>query len=108
MRVESSWLQTYPRRNFPNTGDITIDANSSTGTSTVMVTNSDPSQSADLSVEGDITVNGGTITLATGETIDAKTADTVKITSDGNIAMVLGGVFGAKKIYVYDSTGTND
>ncbi|PIZ47334.1 hypothetical protein COY32_01860, partial [candidate division WWE3 bacterium CG_4_10_14_0_2_um_filter_41_14] len=89
-------------------GDITIDTNSSERTTTVTVQNSDPLQSANLSIEGDVTVNGGTITLASGETIDATTADTLKFTSDGNLAMVLGDASGNKKVYVYDSTGTND
>ncbi|PIZ44579.1 hypothetical protein COY32_06200, partial [candidate division WWE3 bacterium CG_4_10_14_0_2_um_filter_41_14] len=87
-------------------GDITIDAKGP-GPTTVAVTNSSTG-TANLSVQGDVTVVGGKITLASGETIDAQTADVVTVTSDGNIAMVLGDVSGAKKIYVYDSTGTND
>ncbi|PIZ46985.1 hypothetical protein COY32_02555, partial [candidate division WWE3 bacterium CG_4_10_14_0_2_um_filter_41_14] len=89
-------------------GDITIDANSPERTTTVTVQNSDPLQSANLSIEGDVIVNGGTVTFASSETIDAKTADTLKFTSDGNLAMVLGDAAGNKKVYIYDSTGTND
>jgi len=65
-------------------GDITIDANSPERTTTVTVQNSDPLQSANLSIEGDVIVNGGTVTFASSETIDAKTADTLMFTSDGN------------------------
>jgi len=64
-------------------GNITIDANSSTGVSTVTIENSDGSQVANLQVEGDIQVIGGKITLASGETIDAETTDQITINSDG-------------------------
>ena len=87
-------------------GDITIDAQGP-GPTTVAVTNSSTG-TANLSVQGDVTVVGGKITLASGETIDAETADVVTITSDGNVAFLLGDVAGNKKVYVYDSTGTND
>jgi len=65
------------------TGNITIDASSSTATTTIIITNSDGTQVANLQVEGDIEVVGGKITLANGETIDAETADQITINSNG-------------------------
>ncbi len=88
-------------------GNISINTNSSTGTSQVLITNQDATQVANLTVEGDIAVNGGKITLASGETIDAEITDTVKITSDGNVSFVLGDVSGNKKLFVYGSDGVS-
>jgi hypothetical protein len=70
-------------------GNIKIDANSS-GNTTITVTN-EGTGIADLVVEGDIIVSGGKITLATGETIDAETADQVTINSDGLTIIKSGG-----------------
>ncbi|MFA5871626.1 MAG: hypothetical protein WC858_02780, partial [Parcubacteria group bacterium] len=89
-------------------GNITIDANSAAGTTTVTVTNQDGAQVANLQIEGDIDVQGGKITLASGETIDAETADTVKITSGGDVMTILGDAAGAKIFAIYDSTGANE
>lgn len=72
-------------------GNITIDANSAAGNTTVTIVNQDGTMIADLSVEGDITVSGGKITLATGETIDAETSNQVTINSDGLTIIKSGG-----------------
>jgi len=63
-------------------GDIKIDANSA-GNTTITVTN-EGGGVADLSVQGDITVTGGKVTLATGETINAETNDHIIITAGGS------------------------
>ncbi|PJA38297.1 hypothetical protein CO180_03860, partial [candidate division WWE3 bacterium CG_4_9_14_3_um_filter_41_6] len=63
---------------------------------------------ANFIVEGDIAVQGGKITLADGETIDAETADVLTLRSDGDIAFVLGDNQGNNKLVVYDSTGTRE
>ena len=73
------------------TGNITIDASSSTQTTTVIIENSDGTQVANLQIEGDITVTGGKITLASGETIDAETSDQITINSDGLTIIKSGG-----------------
>ncbi|XOB41124.1 MAG: hypothetical protein ACKKMW_00005 [Candidatus Nealsonbacteria bacterium] len=62
-------------------GNITINATSS-GATTVTVINEDGRAVADLVVEGDIQIDGGKLTLASGETIDAETTDNLKINSD--------------------------
>lgn len=72
-------------------GNITIAANSAAGNTTVTVTNENGTYLADLVVEGDIIVSGGKITLATGETIDAETANQVTINSDGLTIVKSGG-----------------
>lgn len=86
-------------------GNITINADSSTNTTTVSVTNEDATQVANLQVEGDVDITGGKITLANGETIDAETSDTLSFQSDGNIRAILGDNTGSKQLQVYDSTG---
>jgi len=91
-RIDSSKLQ--------YSGNITIAANSAT-TTTVTITNDDGTHIADLSVEGDINVQGGKITLATGETIDAETADQVTINSNGITVIKSGGT----EIFRVDSNG---
>ncbi|MDI6641981.1 MAG: hypothetical protein QME68_06705, partial [Elusimicrobiota bacterium] len=82
-------------------GNIIIDANSSTGNTTVTVTNQDGTYLADLVVEGDINVQGGRITLASGETIDAETANQVTINADGLTIVKSGG----NEILRVDSSG---
>lgn len=87
-------------------GDITLRAKADK-TTAVTITNPNDNYLANLSVEGDIAVNGGKVTLASGETIDAESADTLKLTSDGNVAVVLGDSAGQKKLVVYDAIGSS-
>jgi len=86
-------------------GDIIIDASSGTRNTTVTVSNPDAGYVANFSVEGDVSVHGGKITLADGETIDAETLDVITLTSDGDIAFVLGDELGSKELIIYDSSG---
>ena len=82
-------------------GNITLSPNSSAGNTKVLIQNSDGSFVADLSVEGDIEVEGGKITLASGETIDAETQDQITINSDGLTIIKSGGA----EILRVDSSG---
>ncbi|MDD4986877.1 MAG: hypothetical protein PHQ43_14100, partial [Dehalococcoidales bacterium] len=74
-------------------GSITINATSS-GATTVLVTNADGRAVADLQIEGDIDVRGGKLTLADGETISAETSDHIVISSGGTevLDIISGGV----------------
>ena len=86
-------------------GDITITANSATRTTNVTIFNSSTNQVANLTIEGNINVQGGHITLSSGEIIDTATADTVTISSDGNVVVKLGDALGVNEFRIYDSTG---
>jgi len=84
-RVDAATLQ--------YSGNITINATSS-GATTVLIENNDGRAVANLQVEGDIQVDGGKLTLADGETIDAETADHIIIASGGSAVLdiISGGV----------------
>jgi len=94
-------------------GNITLDANSDVGTTTVTVTNEDGTQIANLEVEGDVNITGGKLTLASGEIIDAETSNTLAFQSDGNVTVALGDNTGTAEFVIYDTgnitvTGTVD
>jgi len=68
-------------------GNITINASSS-GATTITVTN-EAGGVADLVVEGDIQIEGGKITLASGETIDAETTDQLRISASTSTLILI-------------------